>query len=398
MPKVKHNALTAAKIRTEKTPGTYADGNGLNLLVDASGNKRWFQRITVGGKRRNVGLGTYPQVSLAEARNAALDNLAAVRQGIDPVAEKQRAREAASRPALLTFRAAAAKVIEIYRPTWSSDRHAKQWEESLELHAYPKIGDKPVDEITTADTMAVVEQIWTEHRETASRVRQRMAAIFDYCIVQNWRPDNPASTALIHALPRHPQQVNHHRALCYLKIPAAVELIRGSTATLPTRLALEFMALTAARGGEVRGATWVEINVKTATWKVPAHRMKSRRDHNVPLAARALEILEEVRFLENEHGLIFPNKRSGEPLSNMAFSSLMNRLKIDATPHGFRSNFKDWTRNQKRDLEDPSEAALGHMVGSRARRAYARDELLRVRRPIMAAWAAFVTGDSRRRG
>ena len=395
MPKVKNNALTAAKVRTVKEPGDYADGNGLNLRVDQRGNKRWYQRVSVNGGRRHVGLGSYPKVSLAEARDVALDNLAAIRQGIDPVQEKQLAREAAKRPKVPTFREAAEKVIEMHLPTWSSDRHAKQWEESLRLHAFPGIGDKPVGEITTADTMAVLQPIWTKKAETASRVRQRMASIFDYCVVQGWRRDNPASDALVHALPRRPRQVNHYRALHYSKVPAAAKLILGSTAELPTKLALEFMALTAARGGEVRGATWVEMDIKTATWKVPAHRMKARRAHSVPLAARALEILEEVRFLENENGLIFPNMRSGKPLSNMALGSLLNRLDLDATPHGFRSSFKEWTRVQKEDLRDESEAALAHKVGNRAQQAYARDELLALRRPMMEDWAAFVAGNGK---
>ena len=307
--------------------------------------------------------------------------------------EKQRVREDTRRPPVPTFQEVTPTVIKLQRPTWSSDRHAKQWEESLRLHAYPVIGDKPVDEITTADTMAVLEPIWTERAESASRVLQRMNTIFDYCIVHGWLRDNPASNALKKALPRRVRQVQHHRALPYQQATEEMQRIRESTARLSTKLGLEFLVLTAARGGELRGATWDEVDLKKKTWKVPAHRMKARREHSVPLAARALEILEEVRFIENENGLIFPNLRTGEPLSNMALGSLLDRLNIDATPHGFRSSFKEWTRVQEKDLWDDSEAALAHKPGTRAQRAYARDELLELRRPIMEDWAAFVTSN-----
>ena len=174
MPATKQQALNAAAIRTLKRPGDYSDGNGLTLRVDTNGNRRWFQRVRMNGKRRNVGLGGYPAVGLKEARETALANLQAIRQGIDPIDEKRQAREDAMRPPVPTFQRAAEQVIELRRSTWSSDRHAKQWTESLTNHAYPLIGHKPVDEITTADTLAVLTPIWVEKAETATRVRQRM--------------------------------------------------------------------------------------------------------------------------------------------------------------------------------------------------------------------------------
>ena len=179
MPDLKHYALTAARVRTLTKPGAYTDGNGLTLRVDARGGKRWIQRVSIDGKQRNIGLGGWPRVGLAEAREAALANLQSIRRGQDPIALKQRAREEAQRPVAPAFRQAAERVIELRRPTWSSDRHANQWTESLTNHAYPVIGHKSVEEVTSADTLAVLTPIWTDKAETATRVKQRMEVIFD---------------------------------------------------------------------------------------------------------------------------------------------------------------------------------------------------------------------------
>lgn len=392
MPKTKHNALTAAKVRTVTDPGFYTDGNGLTLRVDLRGNKAWYQRVTVNGKRRNLGLGSYPNVGLAEARQVALDHLAMIRQGVDPVAEKQRAKEVIQRPEIPTFEQAATRVIEMRRPTWSSSRHAKQWEESLRLHAYPVIGRKRVDEVTTADTMAVLTPIWIDKAETATRVRQRMETVFDYCVAQGWRGDNPASTAIAKALPRHSRLKQHHPALHYSEVPLAVELVRCSTADLVTKLAFEFMVLTAARAGEVREAPWTEMDLESAMWVVPPERMKGRREHRVPLAPRALEILVEARCLDNGNGLVFPSKRSGEPLSNMAFSSLLKRLCIGAVPHGFRSSFRDWTIEKAKARWEVGKTALAHKLGDSLDEAYARTDLFDPRRVLMNDWESFILG------
>ncbi len=392
MPKIKNNALTAAKIRAVGEPGYYSDGNGLTLRVDHRGNKAWYQRITVNGKRRNIGLGSYPKVSLAEARQAAIGNLAAIRNGTDPVAQRQQAREVASRPAIPTFVEASERVIELRRPTWSSERHAKQWEESLRIHADPVIGKKQVDDVTTADAMAVLTPIWVEKAETATRVRQRMETVFDYCVAQGWRTDNPASKAITKALPRRPRLKRHHPALHYWEVPSAVDLVRCSAADLATRLAFEFTVLTVARAGEARGATWAEIDLESATWVVPPERMKARREHRVPLARRTLDILVAAKDIGTEEGLIFPSKRSGKPLSNMAFSALLKRLGINAVPHGFRSSFKDWTIEQTGTPWAVGEAALAHNLGNSTEQAYARADLFERRRVLMEEWADFVLG------
>ena len=380
MPKAKHNALSAVGIKALKTPGAYADGNGLTLRV-TDGGKRWIQRITVGGKRRNIGLGGYPAVALKEAREIAVANLEAIRQGRDPIAERQR-------PAMPTFRQTAEQVIELRRPTWSSERHATQWTESLTNHAYPLIGSKPVDEITTADVLAVLTPIWTSKGPTATRVKQRMRVIFDYAIASGWRSDNPAA-AVASALPRRSRIKRHHPALPYDEVPAAMEHIRESTADPSTRLAFEFLVLAAARAGEIRGATWAEIDVEATTWTVPAERMKTRREHRIPLSDRALAILSEARKLGDGDGLIFPNRISGKPLSNMAFTELLRRLKFEAVPHGFRSSFKDWTISETATPWAVGEAALAHNLGNSIESAYARTDLFDKRRALMQLWADF---------
>ena len=216
--------------------------------------------------------------------------------------------------------------------------------------------------------------------ETATRVRQRMETIFDYATVSGWRTDNPAA-AVSKALPRRPRVKWHHPALPYNEVPAAIQQIR---------LALEFMVLTAARAGEARGATWAEINIGGAIWEVPAERMKARRGHRVPLADRALAILSEVREFSDGDGLIFPNRHTGKPLSNMAFTTLLRRLEIDAVPHGFRSSFKDWTISETATAWAVGEAALAHNLGNSVEAAYARTDLFERRRLLMQQWAVYL--------
>ena len=390
MPAIKHNALTAAKVRTLKTPGNYTDGNGLTMRVDERGNKAWYQRVTVNGKRRNIGLGGYPAVALSDAREVALRNVTTIRQGLDPIAEKRLARQIAQRPAIPTFQQAAQTMIKLHSPAWSNGQHTKQWSGSLAKHVYPLIGYKKVDEITTADTLAVLERIWLTKIETAKRVRQRMAAIFDYCIAQRWRIDNPAAVPITRALPPHPKTKKHHLALPYADVPEAIEQVRASTAEPVTKLAFEFMVLTAARQGEVRGAKWSEINMSTATWTVPAGRVKTRVEHRVPLSSPAMDILRQAREL-GVGDLVFASKRGGgKPMSNMALEMLLRRLEIDGVPHGFRSSFKDWTAEQTDFSRDISEAALAHQLGKNAEKPYLRTDLFQLRRELMDAWAAFV--------
>ena len=343
MANVKHNQLSAAQVKTVTAPGTHADGDGLTLRVSDTGAKSWVMRLTVDGQRRNVGLGGYPLVGLAEARKLAAEHRRIVLDGGDPVEVKKAATVERQAKALIpTFADVAEAVIDMRRPTWSSQRHAKQWTESLTNHAFRIIGRKRIDEITTADTMQILAPIWITKAETATRVRQRMEAIFDFSIVQGWRSDNPASSALTKALPRRPRVSQHHPALSFEDVPAAVKTIRESKARPATRLAFEFLILTAARAGEVVGASWSEVNLEARTWVIPAARMKAKKEHRVPLSDRAVAVLEEARDRFGGTGLLFPSNRKLGPLSNEAFRVLLGRLEIACVPHGFRSSIRDW--------------------------------------------------------
>ena len=383
--------LTAAQVRGNLAPGSYTDRDSLTLRVGNSGNKHWVQRITINGKQVSIGLGSFPAVGLADARQSAAHNRWAAQLGHDPRADKrQEILEAEARAAIPTFREVAETVIELRRPTWSSDRHVTQWTESLTKHAFPVIGHKRIDTVTTADVLAVLKPIWVEHPETSTRVKQRMGKVLDYAIAHGWRSDNPASGVLNAVLPRRTRVKAHHRALPYAEIVAAMKAVRESAADTATRLAFEFLVLTVARSGEVREADWVEVDLDNRTWTVPASRMKARREHRVPLSDGAIEVLTKARSLNGGVGPVFPSKRSGRPLSDMAFTALLRRLKIDAVPHGFRSTFKDWTIEQTATPWAVAEAALAHILGNSVEAAYARTDAFERRRVLMQEWANFL--------
>lgn len=391
--------LSAAKVRTISEPGQFSDGNGLTLRVEPSGSKRWYQRVTIHGKRRNIGLGGYPAVTLADARQMAAANLLAIKQGKDPLMEKHLVAEGNERASAPTFSDAARQVIELRRPTWSNRKHADQWSSTLATYAYPLIGSKQVGEINSDDVLSVLTPIWTEKPETARRLRQRVETVFDWAVAQGWRSDNPAGRAVTRALPRHSQVKNHFEALHYSEVPAAMVKVRESSSELMTRLSLEFLVLTAARSSEVRLAKWSEIDLGTDTWTVPAERMKARREHRVPLSRRAREILLEVKQgddkgSEQGTGLVFPGGRRGGPLSNMTHIQVLRRLEIPAVPHGFRSSFRDWVIEQTDTPWVVGEAALAHNLGNSTEMAYARTDLFDKRRDLMEAWGRFLNRDS----
>ena len=394
MPKKLINALTAVQVKNLSAAGVYSDGNGLTLRVGPDGAKSWFQRLRLAGKQQSITLGRYPAMSLADARRKAADNLTAVELGEDPVAQCRAARKQKPAPASVpahhpTFREIAETVIELRRPTWSSPRHAKQWTESLTKHAFPVIGNKAVDTITTADTLAVLTPIWIDKAETATRVRQRMETVFDFAIVQGYRADNPANGALTKALPRRPRVKRHHPALPYSEVPSAIKSVRESGAGAITKLALEFLVLTASRSGEVRGAAWSEIDLETTTWTIPAARMKARREHRVPLSDRAVDVLLEALALTDD-ALIFPAKRNGGQLSNMVFEMLLRRLEIPCVPHGFRSSFRDFLAERTSASWAVAESCLAHVSGERASLGYHRTDYFAERRPIMQQWADYL--------
>ncbi len=387
--------LTALSARALSSPGRHGDGDGLYLNVSNSGTKSWVQRIVIEGRRRDIGLGSYPAVSLAKARSIAQGNRWAVSEGRNPLEEKQEAREAALRPTPRTpsFAEAAESVIELRRPTWSNSKHAAQWQSTLATYAYPSIGTKLVEEITSGDVLSVLTPIWTSKPETASRVRQRLETVFDWAVAQGLRLDNPASKAVTRVLPRLSKTKNHHPALAYQEVPATLIKVRDSTADPMTKLSFQFLVLTAARSGEVRLAEWSEIEWESRTWTVPPSRMKARREHRVPLSNAAMEILAEAKAQSgDDKGPVFPAPRTGKPLSNVTHLALLRRLAVAAVPHGFRSSFRDWCIEQTDTPWAVCEAALAHNLGNSTETAYARSDLFEKRRELMDAWAEFLCG------
>ena len=378
-----HNALSERTVRAAKAPGRYFDGQGLFLIVEPSGAKRWAQRLAVGGRRQELGLGGYPVVSLKMARDAAIQNRREARNGENPKTTRRQTRGA---PA---FAEAERKVFDLRRGGWKGERHAKDWTESMRLHVLPRLGAISVADVSTEDVIAVLSPIWHSKPTTAKRVRQRIAAVLTWAVAQGLRSDNPADSARA-VLARQSNGKTAQRSLPYVEVAGAVATVRASHATPALKLAFEFMVLTAARSGEVREATWNEIDLEAATWTVPASRMKAEREHRVPLSGRAVEILTEARALRSNHGdLVFPS-RGGRPIGNTGFVQALRRLGIDATAHGFRASFRTWAQERTNVPREVCEAALAHTLKDKAEAAYARSDLFERRRELMDRWARYL--------
>ena len=383
-------ALTKGKNRADK----HFDEHGLILRVRASGSKHWIWRGTVRGRRRDLGLGTFPYVSLGEAREKAFEYRRLARAGEDPSAVCALAGTSEVEPKsdAPTFRRAAAAVIDLHRPTWRNPKSAAQWEASLRDYAYPVLGEMRVDEIGSGDVLRALRPIWNAKRETAHRVRQRISAVMKAAIADGHRLDNPAGDALMAALPKGGEKQRHQRALPHREVAAALESVRRSNAQTSTKLALEFLVLTAARSGEVRLMTWDEVDAAVGLWTVPGSRMKAGREHRVPLSGCAAKVLADAEELR-QNDLVFPSA-TGRRMSDNTLSKLLRDLGIDAVPHGFRSSFRDWCgeSGQPREL---AEAALAHTIRNKAEAAYARTDLLERRRELMETWSVYLAGNAR---
>ncbi len=382
--------LSAAFVRTIKVAGFYGDGHGLYLKVDASGAKRWVQRIVIQGKRRDIGLGSADNAgkTLAAAREAALQHRKAARAGEDPIAAKRRSM------AILTFEESAKRIHELSKPTWKNEKHGQQWINTLTTYAFPFIGKKRVDTIGSGDVLSILMPIWNSHPETARRVRQRIGTVLDWAIAQGWRTDNPTK-ATIRGLPKHDwSKVEHRKALPYDHVGDAIAKIRASDAGVATKLAFEFLVLTATRSGEAREAVWSEFDLSNAVWTIPAARMKAKKPHRVPLSARCLAILEEAKTLKREgDDLVFPGSKDGKPLSDMTLSKLVKELGIEAVPHGFRSSFRDWAGATTAHPREVIELAMAHGIKDKAEAAYARSDLFDKRRMLMDDWSNFLASN-----
>lgn len=396
MPKLVSNALTPLAVKNAK-PGSYADGGGLRLVVKSSGARAWVYRFMLNGKSREIGLGSGAgpgSVSLAKARDLATDLRRLVKAGIDPL--EQRELEAAQAAAAaqsaviarITFKASAEAYIAAHEASWRNEKHRWQWGATLKAFVYPTMGDIAVADIDTAHVMAVLEPIWRTKPETASRVRGRIETVLDAAKARGHRQgENPARWRghIDKMLPaRQRLSRGHHRAMPYADVATFMAKLRARDAV--AGMALEFTILTAARSGETLGATWNEVDLQAAVWTVPADRMKAGKEHRVPLSPRAAEILMASRELGGEH--LFPNSK-GKMLSPMSMTMLLRRMKVDATPHGFRSSFRDWASECTSFAHEVCEKALAHAIANKSEAAYRRDDLLPKRRKLMDAWGAY---------
>lgn len=372
--------LSARKVETAG-PGRHGDGRGLFLYVKASGARSWVLRYQVMGKRHDLGLGAYPEVSLAMARDRALQARRMIQEGEDPIAKKRQTQPK-------TFKDAALELIECKRPGWKNAKHAAQWTSTLEAYVFPGLGRMQVARIETADVMGALRPIWTAKPETANRVRQRIEAVLDYASALGIRTgDNPARWRghLDHLLPKPTKvkAVKHHPALPHAEIAEFMEelSVRAGVAAR----ALKFTILTAARSGETRGATWAEIDLDTKTWTIPAGRMKAGKEHRVPLTPEAIACLGPKR---DDAALIFRSEtKPGNPISDMSMTAVLRRMERNTiTVHGFRSTFRDWAGETTGFPREVIEAALAHGIKDKAEAAYARSDLFVKRRKLMEAW------------
>ena len=397
--------LTVVQVRNAK-PGRHADGKGLYLFVKPSGARSWVLRIQSAGRRRDLGLGSVlferraevldvplgamRELTLAEAREKAALGRTLVKAGLDPSVEWKRL--AAVIP---SFEQAARQYHGNIKAGFRNARHSASWLSSLVMHAFPRLGSTRVDRIDTAAIQGALLPIWLTIPETARRVRQRIGAVLDFAHGQGWRQAEAPLRAVSRGLPNQSKMASHFAAMAYADVPALVVTLRGKAETIG-RLALQFVILTAARSGEARGARWGEIDFASATWNVPASRMKAGQAHSVPLSPPALAILETVKgsFEGHADDLVFPGA-GGKLISDMTMTKALREAGATMTVHGFRSSFRDWAAEQTSFPPEWAEAALAHTLPNKVEAAYRRTKFLDQRRKLMTAWGDYVDGNTR---
>ncbi len=394
MPKLasEMGALAVSKVNT---PGLHFVGyiTGLALQVKGSGAKSWILRCVVGGRRRDMGLGSYPSVGLAQARQKAAEARELIRQGVDPI-ERQRSALSALKASLasqLTFKETAKAYMSAHETTWKNAKHAQQWRNTLKEYAYPAFGDLLVRDIEKEHVLSALRPIWNSKNETASRLRGRIELVLSYAMQAGYRPEglNPArwkgGLDKLLAAPSKVQKTKHFKALAANEISEFFQKlakVEGQGAR-----ALEFAILTAARSGEVRGATWSEIDIRGKMWTVPAARMKAGKEHRVPLSNAAIKLLESLPLTESD--LVFPSPRGGM-LSDMTLTGVLRRMKVGVTAHGFRSTFRDWVAESTTFPNEVAEMALAHTISNKSEASYRRGDMFEKRAVMMEEWARFV--------
>ena len=395
--------LNATAVKNAK-PGRHIDGQGLYLLVKPSGARSWVLRVQKDGWRRDFGLGSvldskpHPdiaalpllqrrQLTLAEARDKAIILRQQVRAGVDLQAEKKKARKTPS------FKEATLACHATLKRGWT-DRHAEKWLSAFEAYVFPAMGDKPVDQVDAPVIRDMLTPIWHTIPNTARRVRQRVGTVLDYAMAEKWREEGSPTRALGKILGPHSDKAKHMAAAPYAELPALLEKIRTASDSLG-RAALMFTILTAARSGEVRSMVWSEVDLDAALWTVPAHKMKGRREHVVPLSGAAEAILRQMAglFGGRPDEPVFPG-RGSKPLSERTMLHALREAGCAATVHGFRSSFRDWAAEEANFNDDVIEASLAHANPNATERAYKRTTFFDKRRKLMAAWADYLAGAS----
>lgn len=400
MPKSGSGWLTPLAVQRQKAAGFYADGGGLYLRVTESLAKYWAFRFSFDGKRREMFLGKFSDMSLAQARDEAIERRRMVAQGLDPINVRleRRASDVAKRimsaARAVTFKDCAEGYIDAHRDAWRNAKHKQQWENTLAAYAYPVMGDAAVADIDLPLVLKVLEPIWKTRTETAKRLRGRIEVILDWAHARDYRiGENPArwkgKLQTLLAAPSRIMKVRHHPALPYEQIGAFIEAVEQEAGS--AALALHFLILTACRTGEVLGAQWQEIDEDKAEWVIPAERMKAHREHRIPLSLDAMEVLAKAKAIRRGHGrTVFPSPRGDSPLSNMALAVLLRRMNMAAiTVHGFRSTFRDWCAEMTAFPREIAEACLAHISGDKVEVAYLRTDFMAKRRLLMEAWAKY---------
>jgi integrase len=388
---------TAKEWKAIIKPGFHADGGGLYLSI-VKNSRTWMFRYKRSGKSHWMGLGPDSLVSLATARDAAIDARRLLRQGIDPITAKRTAKSqaAAENASTRTFESVADEYIAAHKAGWKNEKHGNQWHATLEAYAFPIFGQNPVASITVDDVLNCLTPIWEDKPETASRVRGRIENTLDYAKTRGWRTgENPARWKghLDHLLPARAKiaRVVHHAALPWADLPAVMGKLANGGGT--SALCLRFAILTAARSGEARGARWNEIDMAGKVWTIPPDRMMARQEHRVPLADATLAILKAVAPLKSgNNGLVFPGGREGKPLSDVAVSNALAAAAEGVTVHGMRSTFRDWAAERTNYPREVAETALAHTNRDRVEAAYRRSDLFEQRIRLMREWAKHCTG------
>ena len=384
---MRSSTLTAAFVKTVSGPGRYGDGRGscglyLRVWTMTNGRtgKSWGQRLRIRGQLTNLGLGSYPTVSLALARGKAIKNAQTVEEGIDPRMPVN---------TVPTFAEAVDAVIASRAEGWKNPKTSKRWRATLETYAIPALGRRLVSEVATGDVMHALSPIWLSKPETGRQVREHLSVVMEWAIGQGFRADNPASQAITKSLPKQNQRVKHFKALPFSALGQAIKQVRGTTAWLGTKLCFEFISLTAARSGEARQARWDEFDLEARTWTIPASRMKNGLEHRVPLSPAAMNVMAKAQELRDGSGLVFPSVH-GKPMSDSTLSKLLRENGIETTPHGARSAFRSWAAECSDVPREIAEFALAHVEGSAAELAYRRTDYFERRRLLMQQWADYL--------